>query len=339
MSKIDPLNNNTSIFQQDNTFSVLKKNISVPTTYSEEERNAIFKVDIYNNYNDWNVVVSRGPAIMANSLGDRIFEDSSKLMREYYAGDKNSDDVIEYMDKCCDLMIEYQTYVSKDNILSNDDKESIIGTLRNLFSYCSTIAGVGYCNKQGVELNKQYENQSEDFAYYDSDAYYNWKDLGKVLEDAAYKTSSRIIGYKMNFEKYRSIYPDNGFNLEWSYSNALGSRVACIKDNSLEPPKGFKMFFKDNPYLKNNSLNGIINSPLIIWKNGTAKELSIPLVISGAGKADHSDGVMRLSSIKEISSSWNSCSAFFDNFLIFQKTYGVKYYDLHKKILHAQKDS
>ena len=89
---------------------------------SMEELNAIRKVDVYNNYNDWGIVVNRGESPLGNSLGDRFFYDSDEYMKNYFDGKISVKDVCDYFDKCCDLMTEYQSYVEIPSTIKEELK-------------------------------------------------------------------------------------------------------------------------------------------------------------------------------------------------------------------------
>lgn len=336
MNNIESISYSTSSKYITKTSSEEVKSLDIyKNDYSEAERNAIFNVDLYNNYNDWNIVVNRGPAVMANSLGDRIFEDSSKIIQEYFEGEKTAEDVEKFMSKCCDLMIEYQTYVTSENSLSDSDKEEIVGAIYSLFSFRNTVQGVAYCSKLGNELNKQYESNDTNYVYYDADVYYNWKQLSQKLTSSANKVVDDVLGYEINIIKHSKKYPDNGFNLQWNFDAALGKQVASLLDTDIEPPKGFKFLFKDMSRADNMTDGLMIHCPLRIWSGDLVDELTISLSLPKAGDADYLGGFMNLEELQNKYNFSNKEYDFLKNIQVFTRLYGVKNYDSLRNTLKA----
>lgn len=239
-----------------------EKNSKYNSKPSMEELNAICKVDVYNNYNDWGIVVNRGESPLGNSLGDRFFYDSDEYMKNYFDGKISVKDVCDYFDKCCDLMTEYQSYVEIPSTITDERRAEIVGYVYSLFAYKSTTEGVKFCYQKGEELNKNYSNDIKDFAFYDSEVYYKWKEFNQEIIERAESKTFELSGKKFKQDDYTNKYPNNGFNLQWSLIFLTTNRVASMIDVNEEPPSNFKLFYKENAYI---SEKNEVTSEYIFW--------------------------------------------------------------------------
>ena len=285
---------------------------------SVEELNAIRKVDVYNNYNDWSIVINRGESPLGNSLGDRFFYDSDEYMKNYFDGKISVKDVCDYFDKCCDLMTEYQSYVEIPSTITDERKAEIVGYVYSLLAYKSTMDGANVCYQKGEELNQNYSNNIKDFAYYDSEIYYKWKDFNQELIKRAESKTFELSGKEFKQEDYINKYPNNGFNLEWSLIFLTTNRVASMVDVHDEPPRNFKLFYKENAYI---SERNEVTSEYIFWSEEKCQRDKSTI------DSNQDDKKIRRSDF------WN-------NILLFETWYGLKNMDYLKyKLLSCkQKD-
>ncbi|MCR4831653.1 MAG: hypothetical protein K5883_09410 [Pseudobutyrivibrio sp.] len=254
-------------------------------------------------------------------------DDGSDVFCDYYSGKITRSDLTNFMRKSCDLLIEYNTYCTEDKNLSDSAKEEIIGAVYDMFSDINSRCAVYHCEQEGKSYNSKYNNDL--YAYYDSEIYYDWKDVSQLLLDSATNICSDVLGYTADIESYKGrAYANNSFNLEWSFNNQSTKRIASFVDTTVEPPHNFRFFYKQCAYPGTTDAAKQNAGYLSIWSDNDVLELDVPYKILANADVDLKSGETLLS--KYISKLTNNpiINAFFKNMQIYHTNYGVTYYNM-----------
>lgn len=296
------------------------------TNYTIAEFDTIYKErDIYNNYTDWDAVVYLGDSPLANSLGGRIQRDAKNVFEDFYDNKIDESDVKDYMKKACDLLIEYCSYCTPENQITDAEKEEVIGNIYEVFVHTNMEMAVYKCEKIGEEYNGQHVNR-RDFVYYDADIYYKWKDFAVALEKSAEEIGQNILGENVDFSRYLGgLYGYNDFNLHWSFMNRE-KRLSTMIDCSLEPPQNFKFFYK---FTEDNNCHyaNKYDCNLVMWLDNKRVETLVPLDKPTAGVLTHDGEQALLGKYSNFLSDDTPIKKFMSNIRIFTPFYGVRFYD------------
>lgn len=287
-------------------------------------------LNICETYNDWSKVKVRSDSVMANSLGDQMFNDIGTCMVNYHAGEYSKEQVKVFMEKCCTTMINYHTWVTPEKELSDEQKQEIVGTIYSVFQNANTDGAVYQCEQEGEKINSEYEYDDYlDYSYYSSDIYYEWKDMKADLLEYANSIGSSVSERDVNYSSYQdNTYKERNFNECWNWVFTKQRRLSKMIDTSVEPPENIKFFYKNSPYHNSNNIHEQVMGRVFITTDRGIIDSEVPFKAAVAGSLLGLDG--QVFNISDLLDKLNTREKkenqeFFKNFLIFKKEYGFYY--------------
>lgn len=123
--------------------------------------------------------------------------------------------------------------------------------------------------KQADKIAKEYNHTGDsDYVYYDADYHYALEEAKDILKELAYEVSKEY-GIEINLngtEKRRELTVGSNytFNETWAMHSSQTINRANLIDTDIEPPQGFKMFYKEGNY-KDNEKKGVFRVSMGEW--------------------------------------------------------------------------
>lgn len=152
-------------------------------------------------------------------------------------------------------------------------------------------------SKQGDKIAKEYGHIGDtDYVYYDSDYHYALEEAKDILKELASEMAKEHdVDINLNgTEKHRNLRvgKNYSFNETWAMHSSQEINGSTLIDKDKEPPKDFKMFYKESKHTENRKKEttslelqkGILRVSMGEW----SKEIDIPF-----------NGFSSLGSIKE----------------------------------------
>ncbi len=229
--------------------------------------------DCYTNYQ---ITVPMPKHLFGDSFGYDMQKDVETHMSDFYAGRIDKRELDQYFSDCCTEMRKYQVqkHWSTGNV--DEDNRKIISEVYEIFAKENARAARRANYDEGAKLNAEYGYRNYDWVYYNADYYYQCADvresLGTMANEIAQKWGSGSIDTE-EIEKNSDLTLDGGFdfNSGWnfSYRNQVGR--ASMADESLQPPRDFRFFYKED-------VDNV--SKMDMWINGRKYEKDIPFYIT-----------------------------------------------------------
>lgn len=243
--------------------------------YFEKAKESIETSGFYPNYK---VVKEMPVSVFGDRFGYEIQDSIYDCMTDFYSGKISENDVKDYLEECCVSMRIYRTQQCQTSGYNATDNQQIVSQVYEVFAKMNAIAARNANYNEGLAENQAYGGRKDDWAYYNSDYYYECEETKELLRQAA--------GHVTDQWEIPSIDPEEiennttltldgklDFNScwNWEYRNQVGG--SSMEDESVDPPKDFKFFYKQN------SFDGI----LWISMNGDRKDIDVPFSISHTG--------------------------------------------------------
>ncbi len=241
----------------------------------EKAREGMETSGLYPNYK----VVKEMPAsVFGDRFGYEIQDSIYDCMTDFYAGKIGENDVKDYLEECCVSMRIYRTQQCQTSGYNVTDNQQIVGQVYEVFAKMNAIAARNANYNEGLAENQAYGGRKDDWVYYNSDYYYQCEETKELLRQAAgYVTDQWEIPAidPEEIEKNTTLTLDGklDFNSCWNWEFRNQVARGSMEDESVDPPKDFKFFYKQN------SFDGI----LWISMNGDRKEIDVPFSISHTG--------------------------------------------------------
>lgn len=313
--------------------AIEQENINDTTTKYDSFEKSEATSDNCETYTDWSFVEVRcTTSALGNSLGDMICSDSYQCMRKYYSGVYSKEQVYQCFQDSCNTMFEYWNATTPEGTVSADFKAEIVQSIYRNYCYYNTVGAVQQCEAEGDVFNAQYSNCDNDFSYYSSDIYYQWKEMAEELFEVANETGSSLSGKKCSYD---AIYEKKAFQFNdmWNNRFCTNGHVSKVIDTSMEPPENFSFFYKASPYYYNENADIQILGQLIMTTDKGQYKIDVPFQVTYAGGGllgpDGMDGqifhINTLLDIFDIGESEKNYE-YLKNFLVFTEGYGHYYH-------------
>ncbi|MCM1254437.1 MAG: hypothetical protein NC321_16590 [Clostridium sp.] len=234
------------------------------------------------NYNNINRQVTGLPAsVFADQFGYDMQESIYHCMTDYYAGKISQSDVEDYFEECCTSMRIYRTQMRQTTGVNEEDNKQIVSQIYEIFAKKNATAAQNANYNEGLAVNGTYGGKTDDWAYYNSDYYYQCEETKEILQKAAQNMTDKWEIPAIDTEEIErnSVYTIDGgfdFNSMWniSYRNQAGR--ASMEDESLTPSENFKFFYKQNSFHGNlwvswNDCQENIDIPFSVSRTGSLK--------------------------------------------------------------------
>ena len=233
-------------------------------------------------YPNYQVVKGMPPGgVFADQYGYDMQNDIYYCMTDYYAGKISESDVKDYLEECCVSMRIYRTQKCQTSGHNVEDNQQIVGQVYEIFAKMNAIAARNANYEEGLAENQAYGGRSDDWVYYNSDYYYQCEETKDFLRQAAlYVTDQWEIPAidAEEIEKNTGYTLDGGLDFNsgwnWMYRNQTGR--GSMEDESVEPPKDFKLFYKEDSSAAEKGY-------LWVSLNGDRRDIDVSFSVSHSG--------------------------------------------------------
>lgn len=305
---------------------------------SSEDR--VFPCENYNNI----MAISKDKIEnIKYSFGLKIEDIGYDAMQKYSGGEISKEELKDIFDECCDMYLDMlnQTGVNSDTDIS---KEKAVMYTYGIFQYYNCMCSVDKCISMAREIAKDYGytgKEREDFVYYDADIYYEHKENKETLTDFVGNMFSTYGLDKLNVEDKIKEAEDNSykanggitFHGQWSIGYARnGLNICSMTQINDEPPKGFKMFYKQKQNASIVDESGTITldsqkGVLLIGSDDKVRKIDVPF--------NNSTNLGELAEFFNAGELYNKMSdvdqmlmSFLNHFNIYTRTYSFLEYSL-----------
>lgn len=283
--------------------------------------------NMYGCYSDNSVIKGMPKSIFGDRFGWDMQKDISNRMREFYEGKISEEDLKEYFEVCCSSMRLYRVQQRQTSGKTEDDNKQIVSEMYDLFAK-ENMRAAQYVNyREGETINSSYGGWSDDWTYYNADYYYKCEEMREKIRVIAGDMAAKweISSFDtQEIEKNSKYTLDGGldFNSGWNFHfrNQVG-RSSLAKE-SVVPPKGFKMFFKESvPYaVKGEGVDSIGALEITIEKSNYKREFGFKILRTGLeGQIYSVDELIKEHLSKEDGKS--DFIEFLSNFSVFTRWY------------------
>ena len=206
---------------------------------------------MYGCYSDNGIIRGMPKSVFGDRFGWDMQDDISDCMRKFYEGKISEEEVEEYFRLCCTSMRIYRTQQHQTSGKNEEDNRQIISEIYNVFAKKNMIAAGNANYYEGEKINASYGGWSDDWVYYNADYYYKCEEtrdkLRQIAENAAAKWEVSSFD-ALEVEKNSKYTMDGGldFNSGWNFDFRNQRGIGSIAKESVVPPKGFKMFYKES---------------------------------------------------------------------------------------------
>lgn len=218
------------------------------------------------NYNDILKVKGMPSTVFVGSFGEKMEDEITDCMSDYYSGKKSKDDVKAFFEECCSSMRIYCAQQRLTTGKNEADNQQIVGQVFEMFSKCNQRQALAANREEGIEINRQYGGDNagkvnSGYAYYNAFYYHECEAMRDVFRDMAGKMTDKWGISEIDtcqIEQNTSYTLDGGldFNSGWNFKYRNNVGVGSMIDEGIVPPKDFKMFF--NATKGNSEFAGIL---------------------------------------------------------------------------------
>ncbi len=282
----------------------------------------------YENYVDCRIVTGMPKSVFGDQFGYDMQDEIGDCMADFYAGKISQDDVRAFFEKCCSSMRSYRTQRNQTTGMNPEANRQIVGEVYEVFAKENQRAARHANYQEGEALNSKYGGKRLDWVYYNSDYYYKCVDgnnmLRGILSDFAEQWELPALDPD-EIEANSRLTLDGGFdfNSGWNFEFRNQAGIASMADESVEPPRDFKLFYKEN-----FSMDMVYSSEkgyLSVTMNGREYVREIPFYISKGGSLKgqiYSLQDLLTESLKE-SGNGQDYSHFLSNIALFTMMYST----------------
>ncbi len=182
-------------------------------------------------------------------------KDISDHMKDFYAGKASEKDLEKYFGIYCSYMRIYRMQQYQTSEKSEDDNKQIISDIYDIFAKENMRAARNANYFEGEKVNLSYGRGGDDWVYYNADYYYKCEETREKLRKIAENMASKweVSSFDAQEAERNSKYTLDGgldFNSGWNFCFRNQTGRSSLAKESVVPPEGFKMFFKENAYPK-----------------------------------------------------------------------------------------
>lgn len=243
---------------------------------------------MYSCYTAPGIVKGMPKSVFGDRFGWDMQKDISDRMQEFYEGKINEEDLEKYFGYCCSYMRIYRTQQRQTSGTNEDDNRQILSEIYDLFAKENMRAADRANYHEGERINLSYGGRSDDWTYYNADYYYKCEEtrdkLRKMAENVAAKW--KVSSFDTQEVEKKSKYTMDGgldFNSGWNFGFRNQTGRSSLTKESMVPPKGFKMFFKESlPYaVKGEGVDFIGALEIWIGKSNYKREFAFKTLRTG----------------------------------------------------------
>lgn len=223
------------------------------TSHSRDsfEKTAETIESMYSCYVDSGIVKGMPKSVFGDRFGWDMQGDIYNCMQKFYEGKIDQDELEEYFRLCCTSMRIYRIQQRQTSGKNEDDNKRILDEVYNVFAKKNMIAARNANHSEGEQINLSYGGQSDDWTYYNADYYYKCEETRDRLRKMAEKTAAKceVPSFDAREVEKNSKYTMDGgldFNSGWNFCFRNQAGRSSLAEESMVPPKGFKMFFKES---------------------------------------------------------------------------------------------
>ncbi len=180
---------------------------------------------------------------------NKVSEEIRKMYEGYYAGTVSIEEV---KDKFHSIVEAVREFDDEEGIASKEDMEhygKIVSDVNYIFRFYSVWTAANNNHAEGKKIANQYGLPgNRNFLYYNSDYYYQSKEVTDAVLQAATKLTEdagTVLNTKGPQVKYDYF---QNFNTAWMRWARYESRMGDMIDPNMEPPRGFKLLYKEFRY-------------------------------------------------------------------------------------------
>lgn len=229
---------------------IILKDISNPPldSYEKSEQVKEAAYECYHNY-----LLSKGlpkGGVFCDPFGYDMINDIRNCMLNFYSGKSSQEDVENFFYECCTSMRIYRTQQYQTTGTNTADNQRIVSEIYERFAKANAHAASSVNYNKGLSINaKIYGGLGKGYAYYNSDYYYQCEDMRETLQELTAKMTEKWELPPIDTAeviKNSRLTVDGGFDFNslWNFTYRNQAGTASIEDESMAPPKGFKLFFK-----------------------------------------------------------------------------------------------
>lgn len=253
---------------------------------------------------------------------NKMFYETADVMRDYYAGKLDRDEVKEIFKEYCYHAIGRPS--DTNSVYQQRKAEQALSELYEYFSRANTRAANNLNTNEAGELLKDSQTSASDYVYYNADYYWQCEEMQELFRETADELADEYGAEHIDYaavERNTKFTLDGGitYNGVWNATAAQNHHEgnqssAKITDEDAVPPKGFL-------YCR-------------IFDNGKLEELREKLIqaIEESGSKKHTNALMILSGIGNGSSPLQDESGFLKYFAV-----NSKYKKNYMEILRTEK--
>ena len=206
---------------------------------------------MYGCYSDSSILRGMPKSVFGDRFGWDMQDDISDCMQKFYEGKISAEEVEEYFRLCCTSMRIYRTQQHQTSGKNEDDNRQILNEVYDVFAKENMRAARIANYYEGEKINASYGGWSDDWVYYNADYYYKCEETRDKLRQIAEKVAAKweVSSFDaLEVEKNSKYTMDGGldFNSGWNFSFRNQRGIGSIAKESVVPPKGFKMFYKES---------------------------------------------------------------------------------------------
>lgn len=214
------------------------------------------------NYNDIKKITGMPKSCLGSDYGYQVRNEMLSVMEDFYSGNLTQEELIQKIKGMCKDMRVEQVRQHHTSGYNTADNKQILHDMYTMTQKSNVSSAYAVCNSDGEKLAAQYGGVKKyNWMYYDSDYYYQWKDLRTVVQQVFDELSEEWGTESIDYEQAEaeSNYQVAGgfdFNSMWQF-HAFQRRVTCITDLEAVPPEDFSFFYQTNKnptWDKNNLL-------------------------------------------------------------------------------------
>lgn len=234
-------------------------------------------------YPDYRVIKGMPKGLFSDKFGGDMIKDVAKCMSDFYAGKMSQNEVADFFEECCTSMRIYRTKQRQTSGTNPEDNQRIVGCIYEIFAKENQRAACRANYNEGEAFNNEYGGLKSDWVYYNSEYYYRCEDEKEVLREIVDGVTSKWGLPAINPDEIEanSDFTLDGafdFNSGWNFEFRNLSGRGSIEDESVEPPKNFVFFYKEQSSCGKGYLSVLLNNckynedvPFYISKTGGLK--------------------------------------------------------------------
>lgn len=256
-------------------------------------------------------------SVFGDQFGYDMQKDISGHMNDFYSGKISQSELEDFFKECCTSMRMYRTKQRQTSGNNLEDNKQIISEMYEMFAKENQRAARIANYNEGISVNEKYGGRKDDWAYYNSDYYYQCLDTKEILRNITEDIENKWGIPFINLEKIEanSKYTLDGgfdFNSGWNFSYRNQAGMASMEDESIEPPENFRFFYKEEYSFHQGTLSASLDG----------REYSVEVPFSASNQIYYINKL--LNDFMQDDNNYKSYNRFLSNFAIFTRQYSFR---------------